>query len=62
VPNFILKCNSCSWLRLSKGRSDELSDLKEIASSCSTCGKPRLFICPTCGNKVKLFKVKNETN
>jgi len=60
VANFILKCKQCSWLRLSKGRSDELDDLKEVVSSCSKCGKPREFFCPKCSNKIKMFKVRNE--
>ena len=57
MSNFILKCNKCNWHRFSNGRTDELSDLKEVVR-CTKCGRPREFKCPGCGNDIKMIRVK----
>lgn len=54
---YVLKCPSCKWSRINSGRSDELSDLKEIIR-CKTCGRTREFKCPECGKNIKLLRVK----
>ncbi|MEI8270256.1 MAG: hypothetical protein WCG45_02715 [bacterium] len=54
--NFIIRCK-CGFSRMSTGLSEDLKDLKE-KSGCSSCGKKRTFICPTCGQTATLFRIR----
>ncbi len=58
--NFILRCSRCRWARMSTGLSSDFIDLREI-KGCNNCGKPRTFKCPTCGQIVKLLRVKKNS-
>ena len=58
MSKFVLKCSNCRWYKFCNGRSDELSDLKEVVRSCKNCGKPREFKCPECKLNAKLLRVK----
>lgn len=57
---FIIKCPSCNWSIKTLGNKKELVDLdlKEIANSCSNCGKIRKFICQNCSQTAKMFRIK----
>jgi transcription elongation factor Elf1 len=55
--NFVVKCNRCSWSKVSTGTSDDLKDLFEI-KTCTNCGRPRQFRCPKCGMIAKLTRIK----
>ena len=45
---FLIKCRSCKWTQGTTGLAKDLEGLKEIMPSCSTCGRPRRFVCPKC--------------
>lgn len=57
---FLIKCTKCSWNRVSTGLSEDLKDLKEI-KKCATCGGPRKFRCPKCGEPAKQFRIKGNS-
>lgn len=59
--NFILRCLKCRWARMSTGLSSDLADLHEI-KTCSSCGGPRKFRCPKCGQNAKLIRVKSNNS
>lgn len=58
---FLIKCNSCGWSLKTKGTKKDISELnlKEIQSSCSTCGKPRKFRCQKCSSAAKMFRTND---
>jgi hypothetical protein len=58
---FLLKCLNCNWTRSSLGTKEDLVDLKEIKSNCSTCGKSRKFVCPQCKASVVMRRVRGNT-
>lgn len=45
---FLIKCPHCRWQSKTTGLSDDLKSFKEVKGSCSKCGKPRTFVCPSC--------------
>lgn len=55
--DFILRCKRCDWIRYTDGFSKEVEDLHEY-KKCSTCGGPRKFRCPDCGNMVKMIRLR----
>ncbi len=58
---FLIKCLGCNWARSSLGIKEDLADLKEIKSNCSTCGKFRKFVCPRCGASMTMRRVRGNT-
>jgi len=62
VPkNFVIKCVRCSWSRVTSGIVTDITDLNEINSGCTTCGKWRRFKCPKCGNACPMKRIKGNT-
>jgi hypothetical protein len=56
--NFVLRCIKCNWSRISSGLTSDLADLSHIKSSCNGCGKYRMYLCPKCGTKCPLKRIK----
>ena len=56
---FMIKCSNCNWFVKTLGSKKEIEelDLTEIKNNCSTCGKPRKFICKKCGQSAKAFRI-----
>lgn len=61
VPqNFMIRCPKCRWARMSTGLTEDLKDLHEIVT-CSNCGKPRSFRCPSCQMIAKMTRIRNNS-
>lgn len=58
---FMIRCLSCNWGRSSFGIKEDLSDLEEVKSNCSNCGKNRKFVCPRCGAHATMRRVRGNT-
>ena len=57
--NFLIKCGSCAWSRVSSGLKADLADIREIKNnSCTNCGKWRKFHCPKCGSPSMMKRIK----
>jgi|688.fasta_scaffold168057_2 hypothetical protein len=56
---FQIKCIKCGWSLKTKGTKKELSELnlKEVKNTCSTCGKPRKFVCKKCSSLAKMLRI-----
>lgn len=62
VPkNFMIRCPSCRWARLTSGVSSDIEDLNEINQGCTNCGKFRKFKCPTCGRPSPMKRIKGNS-
>jgi len=59
-PVALIKCNKCNFNKfINKGEEFSIKDVYEYPRSCVNCGSTRKFRCPTCGNMIKLVKIKN---
>lgn len=58
IVRFIIRCPKCRWAEMTSGISTDLVHLHEVQNSCSSCGKPRAFKCPTCGATAQMKRVK----
>jgi hypothetical protein len=57
---FMIKCK-CGWAETSTGIAADLKHLKEVTANCPTCGKSRIFLCPRCGSKAKMLRIRGNT-
>jgi hypothetical protein len=50
--NYVLRCESCGFHRVSDGSQEATADLREVIL-CPKCNGPKTFKCPGCGYVVK---------
>lgn len=56
--NFLIRCPNCRWAEVTTGIDKDLEHLHEYKKSCASCGKPRKFRCPNCGQQAIMRRLK----